>query len=572
MQSLVNFFIGNPYSIWINLTIFVFFLSALISIIYRWLELNREEKAFQIIQDEYSKINNIDSLDSLWEIIEKINPRTIISKRLKNIHQIRLKNGEINVEFIGQINENVPFPIANYARQLSSTLVLMGLMGTIIGLSLALGKMGRSIEGFELQALKDNLSMILSGMNTAFSTSVTGLVCTFILIISIYLYNRKLIHLSNAFEEFLVTKVLSQYQASNFVDNLDKLLELLEQEFNKTKILSNRLLKATDNATSQYDALLSVSSAFENASQNIIHNFKETSLVQQEIRAISQEFTDIAKNISEHSKDFSSKYSVIIEKLQSALELMQVQSFEINKLLEEGRESRKDIDQLSNLLENGFSVFEESVNFFRNSLHGFNEIYQDTQGKLLSEIQSFFEDNQNQFSELIQNISAEAALTNKKVGEAINGVNDLYASTYKNIEELFKSFIDKMKSELQSNFEAQESLTRDLSQIIDTLKETTKVIKENAWGNEFYSIIKENSDKVEKYSNALAEIVVQLTDVSQGLKQLDLRETNILFYKNIEAMEALRQTLRRKGFVYWFRYLFSFIPVYRKYIDPAFER
>ena len=89
----------------------------------------------------------------------------------------------MTVELINQVNEKIPLPTAHLARNVVGSLILLGLMGTIIGLSVALGEMSSSVDQFELEALKDRLSAILSGMNTAFSTSVTGLVLTVVLVL-----------------------------------------------------------------------------------------------------------------------------------------------------------------------------------------------------------------------------------------------------------------------------------------------------------------------------------------------------------------------------------------------------
>jgi biopolymer transport protein ExbB/TolQ len=129
-------------------------------------------------------------LERLHSLVD--NPRHFIllnriERALSNLH---------NIGGIGEVSEILRAQAENDENQIASSYTMvsgvvwaipvLGFIGTVQGLSLAVGNFGRTIQaGGEVSRLKDSLIGVTGGLSTAFETTLVGLVAA--LIIQLYL-------------------------------------------------------------------------------------------------------------------------------------------------------------------------------------------------------------------------------------------------------------------------------------------------------------------------------------------------------------------------------------------------
>ncbi len=555
-EFLTEFFFGNYVSQIVNAFILILFAMTFISLIKHIIDLRREENTFNNLSDAFKKLSNNISLNQIQKVIESLTTDSVIKKRIESIHRIRAREGKVDIDVINHITDNSPLPSAVFAKNIMGSFVLIGLMGTIIGLSMALGKMSSSVIELSdnLRVLTENLNGILAGMNTAFSTTASGLLATFLVLIFIYVYNRSLNQLNDRVDTFFATYVINIYQPIHSDNAMQHILESMKNNVKNSQVLSDRLLKTTTNASSQYDALLGVASTFQSGTQNIITHFEETSKVQQEIKVLVEFFTDIAKNFNENSKDFAEKYSTIMERMQQLVGQTQQQNESISDLLTDSRENREQIGQLNTQLAENTREFNQVNAELKNVVDGLKETNESTGQK----INQLLDTTTNKLNELLES-------TNRNLGNFIKAsdqnANELLQSLVTKLDDKFGGLTSALQTQFKDTIEDQIELHQEASNlgknILDNLSETTKVIKENTWGQALNESITGNTESVSELTKQVASYAEQANSIVETLNRLNYEDTNNLLKNNTDALTNLTNLIERRGIISWFKRLFS---------------
>lgn len=128
---------------------------------------------------------------------------SIIGKRFTIISNLHASLSEISHEILTEIISASESRRAIFAKYFLGTCVLLGLLGTFLGLLETIGGAYLAVETIgQTGQLAKSLHQPLSGMSLAFGTSVLGIVSSLALGISyLFFYRRQLIFLS-ALEEF----------------------------------------------------------------------------------------------------------------------------------------------------------------------------------------------------------------------------------------------------------------------------------------------------------------------------------------------------------------------------------
>lgn len=555
----IEFFYNNPVSLTVNLIIVALLIIVILSLLRSYLNLRKEAEVLITLRDEIEALGKKTSLGRIWKVIQNLDPVSVIAVRMKHLYEIREKDGQLNIEMVNSIRENNPLPFPAFAKNLGGSFVLIGLIGTIIGLSLALGEMSSSVQelGASLGDLTEKLNGILAGMNTAFSTTATGLLATFVVLVLNYVYARQYDRMSEEIDTYFAKDILSLVQPIKPDNAMQRVVETLQENLKNSRVLSDRLVKTTDNATSQYDALLGVANSFEKGSQNIITHFDETTRVQQEIKALTERFTKIAANIDENAQAFSEKYIKIMQKMQSLVEHNSEYQIAIGNLVDDGQDNRQVLNQLTRQMSENTKEFTTINQSLKISIN---------------EIQVNYNKTNEQLNELLTNV--------------INSIQETHAKTQEKIDKLMENLINDLNSglqgltqnlltEIQTSAESQRDLNTELTtmvrMVLTNLEQATKVIKENTWGKPLHEAMVENSKNISTFGSAIEGFVGSSDGILNTLGQLDFVRTQQELSENTRAISALNQTMRRRGFVYRSRYLLSLIPGIRA-LDANFER
>jgi biopolymer transport protein ExbB/TolQ len=175
---------GSVVGVTVNLTIFLLFFVGCVDIIRSLFKLAKERRLVQAA----AKILHSNSGDAAQAAMPtlspeamltylRVNDRSLLGHRIKRALQLRLA-GLGNRDVLQQVTSERLGSYGSLARQIGATLTLLGLLGTVFGLSVALLKIGdaSNIKGVEdLGLLSQALGGTMGGMETAFGCTLAGL-------------------------------------------------------------------------------------------------------------------------------------------------------------------------------------------------------------------------------------------------------------------------------------------------------------------------------------------------------------------------------------------------------------
>jgi biopolymer transport protein ExbB/TolQ len=137
--------------------------------------------------------------------------RTLLGERIRRIMQLR-EAGMGNRDVLQQLTTEHIGGYGSLARQIGSSLTLLGLLGTVFGLSLALLSIGDASVGIkgidDLSKLSRALAGTMGGMKTAFGCTLAGLLTALSLSFLNHGLRRLQSEVVGELEEFLVCRFL----------------------------------------------------------------------------------------------------------------------------------------------------------------------------------------------------------------------------------------------------------------------------------------------------------------------------------------------------------------------------
>ena len=209
----------------INSTILGLLIIGLGNIFYNLLRYRREEATIAAFVD------NVDSLKP--DLMEGLPAESVVAKRHVTMRSIQKANGEINHGALAAMlnaDEATHFGLIRY---INNILILTGVFGTILSLSIAL--LGASDLIDSADASLGGMGLVISGMSTALSTTITAIVAYGLFG---YFYTR----LNDVQTHFLsgVEHLTSVYLLPQFVHSGDDILH-------KMGDLIKSVIFATDN-------------------------------------------------------------------------------------------------------------------------------------------------------------------------------------------------------------------------------------------------------------------------------------------------------------------------------------
>jgi len=150
----------------INSSIVALFLLGIGNILYHLLRYRREEMAIAAF------VNNVETLNP--DYLEGVPVGSIIAQRHATLRTIQKANGEINHSALASMlnaDESTRFGLIRF---INNILILTGVFGTIVSLSIAL--LGASDLIDSADASLGGMGLVIHGMSTALSTTITAII------------------------------------------------------------------------------------------------------------------------------------------------------------------------------------------------------------------------------------------------------------------------------------------------------------------------------------------------------------------------------------------------------------
>ena len=212
----------------INSVIAGLLISGLIAILINLIRYKKEEQAIVLF------VNNIESLRP--DLTHGVPDSSMIAKRYSTMRSIQAANGEINHSALAAMlsaDESTRFGLIRF---INNILILTGVFGTIVSLSIAL--LGASDLIDSAAASLGGMGLVIHGMSTALSTTITAIISY---ILFGYFYTRLndvQTHLLSGVEHLTSVYLLPQMVKTNedVAYELDELLKSVNEAANNLKL------------------------------------------------------------------------------------------------------------------------------------------------------------------------------------------------------------------------------------------------------------------------------------------------------------------------------------------------
>lgn len=265
----------------INGAILALLLVGLANILYHLLRYRREEAAIA------GFVNNAEAHKA--DLMEGLPAASIVVRRFSTMRSIQKSNGEINHGALSAMlnaDESTRFGLIRF---INNILILTGVFGTIVSLSIAL--LGASDLIDSADASLGGMGLVIHGMSTALSTTITAIVSY---VVFGYFYTR----LNDVQTHFLsgVEHLTSVYLLPKFVKSGEDILHIMS-DLIKSVILAADKLNATQDSYRQSALGLQESIT---TNQQSVHDLQQViSANQQQIESLGTELESIKQILRE---------------------------------------------------------------------------------------------------------------------------------------------------------------------------------------------------------------------------------------------------------------------------------
>lgn len=477
-------------------------------------------------------LENTNDYGELNEKIEELSEDSAIKKEWNNyISTLYIKDG-IKYETIESDNffnfdvlykEQIRYKVFNYMPQL---LVGLGMLGTFFGLTTGLSQLDLS----NVESIETGVGSLLSGVKTAFYTSLFGLSFSIILsnVINIYIsmiektivnIRRKINNITkksikeNSIEEILNS--LNRIKVSNddMANNLSSRIENMSIELNKniSDYSSTVGVKIAEKIEIMSDR---ISENISNFSNSIGENFQE-----ELSGSLEKVFNkDLIGNINESLVKVAEIFSENTIKMQEFNEKIKEST---EHLIEVRDTCNGAIENTNNLKDN----FENVMNSINNNLEKVTEKINSGLDKITEEINNASDKYisvSTQLTGMMENLTGMQD-NSIKILEENREVMSIANNLLKNSKEMLSA--EEKVQELWSSYEetfrkTNEEFLNNCSRYQDILSESSDIYRENleATLSDLRGILKQNSDE---YNNFIKNQTVDYTtEIKKGLVSL----------------------------------------------------
>ncbi len=176
--------------------------------------------------------------------------RSIISRRIEDLFQVRYV-GHLTCQTFKDILYTKELEKTGLPRYLMGSFILLGLIGTVLGLSHSVVQMqpmlGKLNVTSDLSALANTLTETLKGMRTAFSATIAGILATVLMAFFSFLYGKYATGFLVALENFTTVRLIpfflvptTEEAAIRFAESLSKSAEALDRTTYPLEKISGR--------------------------------------------------------------------------------------------------------------------------------------------------------------------------------------------------------------------------------------------------------------------------------------------------------------------------------------------
>jgi len=400
-----------------------------------WLNKTSEEK----------RAGNEHEIFKNFALVKKLDSKSPIAKHLAVIWRAGWDGTRLEVDtLINNTSHNI-FRYNQFLKSILSSFIIIGLMGTLLGLSISLHQIAPALN---CQAKSDpmvlaSLQNLFGNLKGAFTPSLIGVLFTIIGILSYGLY----LHLFCA----PVRLELERLTVTEWVPRL-------------YQVETSRFLKATEENMDSVRKVAKLADSVQNDILQFHENMTATTGIVAHLQNSVSSLNTSTININEFStslKDFSHNFSVDVSKLTSF-------QYEISQLYKQmqgdSQTFQETIKKTVSLQNDQTKKILDTINATSKSLKIYEEAYVKERGKIDSEIKDFISIARTGFENLSDNNNQRHSELVANQKEGIESLNDV---TIKSLNEI-KTSLDINLQNLNSQLNMLDAPMREAANTIQS--------------------------------------------------------------------------------------------------------
>lgn len=313
------FEIDHPIGRTVNWVIVVLFGLGVLDVLRAALLATRDWLALNRACEAVSKVGQPESAEQ-WLQALGLPPqgRSLVAERVRSLFKLRTNRG-IDITALAQASGDQAGAPAAFARFIAGSLVVVGLVGTVFGLSLAVRDLAPLVSSIDsakaVTVFAGYMFKTLGAMQTAFSCTLTGLICALSLSLLVFAVQLAQLALHRRLESFsnleLVPAIVprsSDHATEEFVDHLDKAGETIQDSLDLVERVSTSL---ETNATQLGNAAGAL---------------REAAAASESMRESARLFQDGAARLTGGISTFTEKTEIVFGKVDASLTALKAES------------------------------------------------------------------------------------------------------------------------------------------------------------------------------------------------------------------------------------------------------
>lgn len=411
-------------------------------------------------------------------LLSLASPKSIIAQRIRNLYQVRYV-GHLTCETFQDLLYSRELQKVAFPRYLISSFILLGLIGTVLGLSQAVTHLqpmlGKVREIKDLHLLAGAITETLAGMRNAFSATLAGLLATVFLAFVNFLYGKYANRFLAALEEFTTVELVPQF--------------LMPTPDGAALRLASSMQESAEVLLKTADPLTSLSERFETSMQRI-ENFSQTLkdvgdtyvTVLRQLREAQQDMLQQQGELRTERQEFKTLIQHYLEEFSENVKMLTAGATEAvrqvagTQLEETQRTLSAIVSQNSNLLE---QVAEAHASGYRSAREDFQTLVQGGQEawtRLQHEIKEALTEYSRTLQALAQNHRQEAQ---QLASQVVHQVNQLAGEMREFFAGALKSHQDMVAAVLQRKLDSWQHIMDRQQEAISRYEELIRLESEN---------------------------------------------------------------------------------------------
>lgn len=448
-------------------------------------KLRAEKDDFQLLQEKLQKMKSHgeDAAKVYLEILSPLSGETDVFKMTESIISAKKNEIKIKESLLEELINSFRTGDIHFIRKITGFLILIGLIGTLAGLSFGL-------KDIDIANIYDatEINTFLGHISNALLSSMVAVLSTVILIIiTHFFYEKQRDKLENEVSLFFRLQLIPYlYPEEIKTDNLSQIQTILSTfAISATQMLtiSSQNMKEFQKSTADLlDAILlnnAQINRLQSSIKDVYEPFTEITKVQQQIAAISVSISESVKesqNISKDSRglitELKNASTDIIQSVKQTDNKIDQQTNDVSKLILEMAKVVSELKFIAgsyNDLLPHFGLINDNTSQYLNQMNGnFTQIISNIEAKFISTISSIENTSEKQITQPMQGFVEKVlpALT-ELIGDFTKVLTEI-----KNLKELS----EKQDHSIHRDFEG---VILKISALMDTLPKQNQVSSQN---------------------------------------------------------------------------------------------